>query len=395
MPPLTHAVCSASASERWMHCTAAPRFEEQFPREETSVYAQEGTVAHAVCEVLASKRFHLMTSQKAGLELKRIKKDPLFSDEMLQTAEAYTQYLAEAYMKFSTAPYIAVEVKVDLSDYIPEGFGTCDCLMIGDNTLRIIDYKHGKGVAVSSVENSQMMLYALGALRLFSAVYGDSIEKVTMAIVQPRISDEVTEYTVPVSNLLSWGETVRDRAQKAYTGIGTEFQPGEWCRFCAGRAACRARAEQNTALEDFKDVIVEAATRDPKLSDAELADLLVRGADLVRWYDDLKEYVKVLILSGHTVPGWMVAEGRSNREFSDADKALDALQAAGYAEASLYDRKPKTLSALEKMVGAKEFSEICGPYVVKPAGKPTLTKADPKKVPYGTAENDFAGVGRS
>lgn len=177
--PKKHALLSASGAHRWLACTAAPHFEENFP-DSTSPYAEEGTLAHAICELYARKKFTVMSTRKFNSELKKLQANPIYAEEMLRTAEAYVGYLTEKAMQYDFAPHVALEVKVNLTDYIPEGFGTCDCIMIGGDTLHITDYKHGKGVKVSAVDNPQMQLYALGALRLYKPVYGDRIKRVSM-----------------------------------------------------------------------------------------------------------------------------------------------------------------------------------------------------------------------
>ena len=382
-----HAVLSASSSERWLHCTAAPRFEEQFPDAETSDYAKEGTLAHAVCELYCRKQFKGMPDEEFRARLDAFKAEALYDDEMLATAEFYRDYVLHSTLCFAQKPFTAFEVRVDLTDYIPEGFGTCDCVVIGDETLHIIDYKHGKGVAVSSVGNTQMRLYALGALKLFLPIFGDKIKAVKMAICQPRISEDITEDVMSVADLKAWGEEIRKVAEVAYTGRGAEFVPGTWCKFCKGKAVCRARANMNTAFEDFKGIANTA------LTDEEVADLLHRAGDLAAWYSDLKDYAEQSILAGHVLPGWKVVAGRSARVFTDTDAAFDAIRAAGFDDAMLYDRKPKTLAALEKLCGKKAFREICGDLITQPMGKPTLVSADDPRENYSAAVADFAGVG--
>ena len=381
-----HAVLSASSSERWLNCTAAPRFEEQFPDEETSEYAKAGTLAHSICELYCRRQFKHLDDADFKAALAEAKQDPLYDEEMLGTAEFYRDYILETTLTYADPPFKAFEVRVDLSEYIPEGFGTCDCVIIGGDTIHIVDYKHGKGVAVSSVGNSQMRLYALGALKMFLPIFGDAIKTVKMAICQPRITENITEDTLTVEELKSWGEEIRKVAEVAYTGIGAEFVPGEWCRFCKGKAVCRKRANINTAFEDFKDVANSA------LTDEEVADLLKRAADLSAWYADLQAYAEQAILAGRVLPGWKVVAGRSARVFTDTDAAFAAIRAAGYDDAMLYDRKPKTLAALEKLCGKKAFREICGDLVTQPIGKPTLvTEADPRDN-YNSAVADFSAV---
>lgn len=394
--PEKHALLSASSASRWLHCTAAPRFEEQFP-EKTSEYAEEGRLAHAICELKVIKKFTTqLTPRTYTTRLNKLKKDPLYTDEMDKTSDLYVEHLTEKAMTYNSTPYVAVEVQVDFADYVPEGFGTCDCIMIGGDTLNITDYKHGKGVPVSAEGNAQMRLYALGALKRYASIYGNTIKKVCMTIDQPRIQDEPSTETITVEELRAWGESIKPAAAKAYMGLG-EFCPGEHCRFCRGKAQCKARAAINTALEEFKDCVPQNGEKPPLfgqgvLTDEEIGDLLIRGKELVAWYKDLEEYALNALLNGGTIPGWKAVAGRSNRTFTDTDAAIAAVIAAGYDEALVYERKPKTLTELEKLMGKAEFTAKLGAYVVKPLGKPTLAPMTDKREPYSPAAADFAEV---
>ena len=394
--PEKHALLSASSAARWLHCTAAPRFEEQFP-ENTSEYAEEGRLAHAICELKVLKHFTTSIKPRAFTQkLKKLKESPYYSEEMDRTSDLYLEHLTERAMRYESRPNVAAEVQVDFAEYVPEGFGTCDCIMIGGDTLSITDYKHGKGVPVSAENNPQMRLYALGALKRYKPVYGDSIKKVCMTIDQPRIQAEPSSEVISVEELRAWGEGIKPIAAKAYMGLGT-FCPGEHCRFCRGRAKCKARADQNTALEEFKNCVPQNAEEPPLfgqgvLTDAEIGDLLIRGQELVKWYHDLEEYALGTILKGGMIPGWKAVAGRSVRTFSDTDAALTAAEAAGYDRSLLYDLKPKTLTELEKLMGKAEFSDKLGGFVVKPIGKPTLALLTDKREAYSPAAADFAGV---
>ena len=399
-----HALLSASAAERWINCTAAPRFEEQFP-ESTSEYAEEGRLAHSVCELKVLKKFTTAINQRTyTARLAKLKKEPRYSDEMDRTSDAYLEHLTEKAMGYDNPPLVNVEVKVDFAEYVPEGFGTCDCVMIGGDTLDITDYKHGKGVPVSAVGNPQMRLYALGALIKYEPFYGGMIRQVRMTIFQPRVQDEPSSETLTVDELKAWGESVKPIAQRAFAGFG-EFNPGEHCRFCRGKAQCRARANAHTALEDFKCLLlptpgnvaaVEKEGMDgkgsPILTHDEIGDLLVRGKSLVAWYNDLEEYALKALLNGDDILGWKAVAGRSNRAFTDHDAAVAAVIASGYDEALVYERKPKTLTALEDLMGKKDFADKIGKFVYKPPGKPTIAPLSDKREPYSSAASDFAGV---
>lgn len=405
--PSAHALLSASSAHRWLKCTAAPRFETQFPKS-TSVYAEEGTLAHSICELYARRKFIGMTTRAFNKELKKLQTNELYSEEMLHTAESYVSYLVLRAGRFPADPHVSFEVKVDLGDVIPDGFGTCDCIMVCGDTLHITDYKHGQGVPVNAENNAQMMLYAHGALRRYALIYGDAIKNITMAIVQPRISEEPSEWGLTADELEQWcREYVKPKADAAYNGQG-EFVPGSHCKFCRGKELCPARARQNTALEDFKDCVLPDKLQPsdpldpdfrkilglpPILTNVEVGSLITRGKYLLDWYESLKDYALREILAGRSIPGYKCVEGKSNRAFRDDESAMQALIDSGLDKDSLYEVKPKSLAKLEKQIGPKRFSEIVGDMVFKPAGKPTLAEeSDPRPV-FTSAAADFSGAG--
>lgn len=402
----SHALLSASSASRWLVCTAAPRFEEQFP-ETTSEYAEEGRLAHEICELKVLAKFTASANRKKiTARLNKLKKMPRYADEMERTSDLYVEHLVEKAMGYDSPPLVAAEVRVDFAEYVPEGFGTCDCVMIGGDMLDITDYKHGKGIPVSAEDNPQMRLYGLGALAKYAPFYDGMIQRVRMTIDQPRIQDAPSSETLSVEDLKTWGESIKPVAEKAFSGFG-DFAPGEHCRFCRGKAQCRARADVHTALEDFKDCVLptednvahaEKNAREldiifPKvLTFDEIGDLLARGKTLLAWYNDLEEFALGAILRGEDVAGWKAVAGRSNRTFSDADAAIAAVIAAGYDEALVYERRAKTLTELEKLMGKAEFAEKIGAFIVKPPGKPTLALLSDKREPYSPAAADFAGA---
>jgi len=387
-----HALLSPSSAARWLNCTPAPRLEAGFPAS-TSEYAEEGTLAHSVCELLARKKFMVVKPSVYRNALKKLNAHPLWQDEMLKTAELYVEHLTEHFMRFKNSPYVALEVKVDLSAYGPESFGTCDCVMIGGDELIITDYKHGKGVPVSAMENPQMMLYALGALKLYRPVYGDMIRSVSFYIDQPRLN--IYEGSaLTVEELLAWGETtVKPQAALAYAGMG-EYAPGDWCRFCRAKAICRTYSDMHTALEDFTQEMLDSVdgASTPLLTNTEVGDLLRRGKSLIEWYESLKDYALATCLRGGTIPGWKAVEGRSARVWADQDKALDIILSAGHPRELVYDTVPKSLAQLEKMIGAVPFGDLVAGLIIKPPGKPTLAPESDTRPAYSGAAIDFAEV---
>ena len=386
----SHALLSPSSAHRWLNCPLAPRLEATLP-EKPSEYAREGTVAHSVCEITAKKKFKKVKAAEYNRVIKKLKTDAVWDDEMLHTAETYVEHLTELAMEFANEPYIAFEVKVDISDYVPEAFGRCDCVMFGGDTLIITDYKHGKGVPVSPDENPQLMLYALGALKLYKPLFGVALKKVAVYIDQPRIG-AYDGWTCTVDELLAWGESVKPKAQMAFMGFG-EYHAGDWCRFCRANGICKAQAEQQIgAFDDFS-----AAVGNPTalLSPSEMGEVLKRGETLVSWYETVREKALESLLNGEKIPGYKVVEGRSSRCWTDQDAALDKLQESGVDRALIYDSVPKTLAQLEKMLGTVKFKELVGEFVTKPQGKPTIAPESDSRQPFSSAASDFAGVAES
>ena len=395
--PEEHALLSASSSSRWLVCTRAPRLEEQFP-ETTSTYAEAGRVAHAIGELKARKYFQVMSTRSYNSELKKLKADPNYSKDMDGSTDAYLDYLKELAMGFgSAAPFVALETRTDFGDYAPKGFGTADCIMISSGTICVCDYKNGAGVPVEAEGNTQMMLYALGALKVYGAIYGESIRHVHLAIIQPNAGG-VKEWELTREELETWGEiVVKPAAALAWAGEG-EFAPAEGrCRFCRARAKCSARASKMLALEDVPGAPPEGVPRDMTaaalLSDDEMGNVLTRAAGLVAWYTDLKDYALGAILAGKTIPGFKAVEGHGSREWTDQAAAFTALTARGVDNALLWERRPVTPPALEKALGKPTFAEASVDLVTKRPGKPALVpESDPRK-PYNAAEMAFGGGG--
>lgn len=377
-----HALLGPSGAHRWLVCTPSPRLEETLP-DSTSEFAKEGTLAHSIAELKLRKAFiEPMGMRKFNNQLKKFKESPLYQEEMLKHTDVYLDYISGIVHGFNSPPYVAVERKVMYDRYAPEGFGTADCIIIGSNILHVNDFKYGKGVPVSAENNPQMKLYALGAYLAFGFLY--PIDTLKMTIIQPRL-DSISEWEIPLADLLAWGESIKPIAQKAFAGEG-EFVPGDHCRFCRANALCRARAEFNMALEEPAKKSVTLLTVE------EVGQLLIRAQDLVKWVEDLKVLALAECLEGIEVPGWKAVEGRSTRQFTDQDEAFKVLTNAGYEEAVLYKRVPETLTAIEKTLGKQKFTALLTDFVNKPPGKPTLAPESDKReaIKRSSAQEDFS-----
>lgn len=369
--PTQHALLSASGAHRWLHCTGSPLLEKDFP-DSTSIYAQEGTLAHELCELKLMAYTGEITKRKLTSMKNKLMKSELWQPEMDSTSEAYLDYIKDITMSYTVKPVILTEKRVDFSQYVPEGFGTADCLILAGDTLHVVDYKHGKGVVVDADHNPQMMLYALGAMSELSLLY--RFKFVHMTIVQPRVNI-ISEFTMTADELIEWGETVvKPKAEAAISGKG-EFEAGDWCRFCRAKQQCKTRYESNDSL--YPEL---SERHDPRLITlAELGEYLKRGKDMAAWLEDMKEYALSESLAGADVPGWKAVEGRGSRAFTDTDEAVDTLIKNGIDESVLYERQVLTLAQMEKAVGKKAVDELVGDLVVKNPGKPTLVEESDKR----------------
>lgn len=385
MPDVHAKMFSPSGSCKWLNCPGSAALEAQFP-DTASEYAAEGTLAHSIAELKLNKKFTVMTQKSFTAQMNKLKKDKYYSPEMQGYTDEYLDYVEEAAMKFQAQPFVTTEKRVSFEDYASGGFGTSDCILIGDNTMYVIDFKYGKGVPVSAENNSQGMLYALGAVKAYDMFY--RIKNIVIAIVQPRLSN-ISEFKISREDLLKWGEnTVKPAAEKVLSGT-TECRPGWWCDkgFCKARGRCRAQGESFTALEDFRGVLP------PLLSNEEIGDILTKAEGLAAWVSALKDYALKSILDGKSIPGWKAVEGRRVRSFTNADKAFEYLVSKKIVqEDMLYERKPLTLTGVEKLIGKKDFEAVLSEYITIKPGNPTLVNESDKREPYkmSNAVSDFS-----
>ena len=369
-----HAVLSASGSHRWLNCTPSARLELEFENTGSEA-AREGTAAHALCEHKL-KRALRMRSKRPVSEYD--------SDEMEECTDAYVDFVMEQYTEAKQVckdPVILIEQKLDFSCYVPDGFGTGDCLIISDDKLHIIDFKYGMGVLVEAEDNPQMKLYALGALAVYDALF--DINEVSMTIFQPR-RENVSTWTVDVSELKAWAESeLKPRAKMAYDGEG-EYLPGEWCTFCRAAVRCRARAEEKLRLAQTE------FRMPPLLTDAEIEDILTVLPDLTRWANEISAYALDAALNhGKEWNGFKVVEGRSVRKYRDEQAVAEAAKDAGYKD--IYRQSLIPLTEMQRLMGKDKFEVILGGLIYKAPGKPTLVPKSDKRpaVNVTNAINEF------
>lgn len=378
--PDVHARLSASGAKRWMTCTPSVRLEEQFP-ESTSSYAEEGTFAHSLAELIINYNLHNFTKAQFNKTFDKLKQNEFYNKELQEYVDTYQHYVFECVneAKANTKDIIVLtEQRLDFSEYVPDGFGTGDVVIISDGLLHIIDLKYGKGVGVSAEGNPQLRLYGLGAIEAFGMLYDFS--RVRMTIHQPRL-DNVSSEELPVTELVDWGNSVvKPLAALAMAGEG-DFIVGDHCRFCKARKTCRARAEANLELTKLDFSAPEL------LSDEEIGEVLRKAEHLANWVTDVQEYALTeSIVNGKKWDGWKLVEGRSNRKYADEIEVAKKLTEAGYEEAVLYEKKLYGITAMEKLVGKKSFGSILDGLIIKPQGKPVLVPESDKRPELNTAD---------
>ena len=385
MPEL-HAKLSSSASKRWLGCPGSVKLSEHYPNG-SSIYADEGTIAHGVAEGMISKDDKLV--QKYEVEAAKFYGEhPELNGtflEMKMILQPYVDYVFEEYAEQvheDEAAQLMTEERVDLTEYIPGGFGTSDVVILRQGRLHIIDLKYGKGVAVSAEDNPQLKLYALGTLARFDMLY--DIEDVVMTIYQPRL-DNVSTDTIKAKDLYTWGEEVIKPGAQLALSEDAPVHAGDWCQFCPARYDCKERARDAMELQKYLGRMV--------LSPEEIADILGKIDRLTKFAEDIKDSALTKALDGEEIPGWKVVEGRSIRKYVGSEEEIvRQCEGAGYDQALLYERKLLTITNMEKLMGKKQFAEVLGAYVEKPEGKPTLAPESDKRpaITNNSAAEDFA-----
>lgn len=378
-----HALLSPSAAHRWMNCTAAPLLERDV-EDKGSTFAEEGTLAHAYC-AKKLKEFLGLAVDEEKAEIAQLD-EQYHSGEMDEYTDTYKTIVLE---KFNAAraktkdAQLLIEVKLDFSHYVPDAFGTSDAIIIADGVMEVIDFKYGKGVKVSAVENPQMMIYALGAWDLFNFEY--DIRKVRMTIVQPRI-DNLSEFELDAADLINWAvDELQPKANEAYAG--GKQKPGNWCQFCKVKANCKA----------LSSMCIEAqqANPDPRKISKEVMEstILPLLSTFKTWLTGVEEYSLEQALNGVQYQGFKIVEGRSIRKITNPTAVMELLSKEGFAKESyIKPTELRSITDLEKLIGKKRFGAICADYINKPQGKPTLVPESDKRPAFNQAADDFKDI---
>lgn len=360
--PEAHATLSASSSAKWLNCSAALALEALINEPDTgNEFSREGTAAHEVLE--QSLKQNREPSSFLGLTISVDGEAITITQEMVDAVEVAIEYIHRLSTRNSF-----YEEKVDYSHIALKGFGTADALLevyekIATNkrvnTLYVIDFKYGEGIKVNAFENSQGMLYALGALNSLDVLFEREIERVNIVIIQPRM-DNISEYEISVDDLLKQGEDMKPKAQKAYDlyekaidGSDNIFNPEnfnptkEGCKWCQGRRLTRCKAYAHTgyqaAIEGFDDLTsdqkcsipaIEVSNntfKDPYfLDNKDLAAIYLNMRMFLSFAESLTDEITNRINSGQTIPGLRLIPTEKPRAWKfDEEGTIKAIRTAG------------------------------------------------------------------
>lgn len=371
----------ASSSSRWLNCPPSACIEWKMP-DVSSDFAQEGTLAHAHAAALL-KTILGIEHPEEDREIAELA--PRFaSGEMGEYVDGYVNFVMNRFREAGDNAELMIEQRLDYSDWVPEGFGTGDAVIVTNGTLDIIDLKYGKGVIVFADENPQMKLYALGALAVFDCMW--DIDEVRMTIYQPRVGN-ISTWTQDVKSLKEWGENyVKPLAKLAYHGLGNRAT-GSWCKFCKAKGECGQLAKENMGVGNALRLGVKET-----LLPEQYSHLLKELPLFSEWIEAIKEKTLAMALGGTELPGYKIVEGRSVRKITDPGALGKRLMEAGWERERIYrPRELRTLTDLEKLTGKKRFAELSEGLVEKPKGKPTLV-ADTDHRESLSAAADYSGM---
>lgn len=383
-----HAVLGPSAAERWLACPASIRMTQHAPPQPDSVYALEGTCAHALGELEARFAFDMITPARYTRErntwrrdwTKRIGLTEEQEEEMSMHVAAYVVLLKE---RMAVHPNSVLMLEQRVPTGVPSCWGTSDAIIVSPVHVEAIDLKYGSGVFVMAAGNPQLRLYGVGALEMFGDITGDT-EYVRCTVFQPRM-DNVGSEEMPVEELRAWRDSIIPIAEQALSD-DAPFGPSEdACRWCPAAGRCKAQLEWATSL-DFNT--------DPDLLDPEeMADALERIPAIIQWCEAVKAVALDLAFSrGKPIPGWKVVRSGGRRVITDPEEAIAALTSVGHVLDEISTRKIKGIGDLEKLLGKDEFARVVAPFVEKTTGSPSLVPESDKREainPNTEAQKEF------
>jgi len=364
-----HAKLSASGSSRWLNCPGSVKAEEAY-KNESSIYAKEGILAHEVADLCLQKE------KDAEFYVGKKVTDRIIDLDMARNVQEYLDYVRSHETDNSK---LFTEERVDFSNVVPGGFGTMDSAVLDYNAgvCHIFDLKYGKGVKVDAFENTQGQLYAIGLYNELGFL--DEITSFRIHIVQPRIYN-YCHWDITVNDLVKFGKWVAERAELALTPDAPRVPGDKQCRWCKAKGDCKAVAkftEQiiSAEFDNLDDLDANSLTDDQKKT------ILDNKALIESFLKAVESDVFEKIESGEEFKGYKLVERRSVRKWVDGAEETLAEKLGDNA----YEKKLIDITAAQKLIGKDEVNEL----VYKPPGKLTLApESDKRKAVIKTAIED-------
>lgn len=356
-----HTKISPSGAARWINCPGSVVLTVIAPPQQPSLFAEEGTKAHEIAEYCLT---HKIADPKSV---------QMFSEYPQDLLEAVRVYLEYVIPKLLTADLCGVEDTVT----IPLGSmtikGIVDAWVANDDTLEIIDYKHGAGVVVEPKNNYQLMLYAHGLLKQLPKALSNSVRTVVLTIVQPRAPHAdgyIRSWEADPADFVDLVTAAMTAADKIIAGDET-LNPGKWCRFCPALPVCPAvaREAEKKAREEF------AANR--ILGPEEVGRLLQWAEDVLEpWINSMRGYVLDELENGAAVPGWKLVERRAVRKWASEEAVIEWARKQRLRQSDIFEKRLINPAQMEKLVGR---GRLPAELVVKQSsGKTIAREIDPR-----------------
>ena len=350
-----HALLPPSSSEQWLACSASIRLGMGI-ESQSSIYAEEGTKAHALAEAILLKKPWPLPSKE-------------YSQEMINHVEGYVEYIRsvsdyETIMKIETqAPCTKDEA------LIPYLFGTADCALIDFPVLRIIDFKYGAGIAVKVEDNTQLMCYALSVYHSLPFSLKNGIKRAILCVYQPRCPHDtpIKEWEIDIRDLLYWEvNTLRPGAKQALL-ITNDPVAGSHCRWC--RAAGVTCFAGMIGSEKFVEPNIDMAKAVEIMKFAENFDPMVKAT---------YSFVLAQWESGVPVPGTKAVRGRKSRSWALDEKEVALKLKDIYADGNYYKTELLSPAQIEKVIPKADKEKLANLINVQEGAIKIVLEEDPR-----------------
>lgn len=356
---MNHARLSPSSSSRWLNCTASVKASEKYENK-TNASAEWGTKVHYIGEKLLDGNIIEVNNELEDVENNTGKF--IVDKEMLDCAEEYFDYVT-SYIKANSV--VLVEEQFDLSSISAGQFGTSDCTVLTDKHIHIFDLKTGHNI-VGAKENSQLMLYAIGAVDELEAIY--DIDEITLHIVQTR-AGHIDDWTLSYSDLMDFKELAKQKAHEILMDKVSFTPSTKACKWCPHKQNCEA-------LDKHIEETVKGAFEDIDEDNDRIKHIL-DNVDLIQDYiKSIQELALDKLEAGEKIEGYKLVEARTNRKWTDEAEVAEYLDSL---DDGVDYYQPRKLLPMTKVLKTLKNDDNIHKFIYKPDGKPTVAPAGDKR----------------